>query len=296
MRIRDMSWNKPKAGRKNKIREINCKNYLKQNIMKRIFNIMNPAALAALCAVMLCFSCSKELPKNVPAPDQKVVLESIKIVNAGADGNTVVEGTVDENKKEVTFPRIDPETDFSDIQFEAELSSGAELEKPSYSFSFDEGDSKKTIVVKVVNEKRFREYLVTIRLDVPVYEAEFEDPVVHDYTNNDLGNPIYPTFTSLLTRGSGFDGEHVLIVTRAEGGSHLLKVSDLEKGEVDPIYLNMDGVNGGTYDVNLGDIVDGHAYVANLPTGPSQHLKIYHWTDPHAAPDVVADLNYGAIS
>lgn len=58
-----------------------------------------------MISVMAIFivSCSKELPKNVDS-DDAVVLQSIKIVNAGAAGNQVVEGVIDEDKKTVSFP------------------------------------------------------------------------------------------------------------------------------------------------------------------------------------------------
>src|SRR5690606_41627859 len=67
--------------------------------------------------------------------------------------------------------------------------------------------------LKTVNNMRFREYIVTIRLRVPVFGADFENRTIYDFTTNPLGSPVYPAYVSLLTRGSGFDGEHVLIVT-----------------------------------------------------------------------------------
>lgn len=249
---------------------------------------------AAVMMVALVTSCKKDFPTNVDSPDE-VVLKSIKIVNAGANGNTVVEGVVDENTKTVSFPRIDTLTDFSNLKFEAELSNGAKLDQDSYAFDFAEGESQKTQVIKVVNNKRFREYLVTLRLMVPVFGADFTKPEIYDYTNNEIGNPKYPTFVSLSTRGSGFDGEHVLIVTRAAGGSHLLKVSDLKQYNINPIALNQTGLTGGTLPVNVGAQVNGHTYIANLSGGTTSPFKIYHWTDPSAAPDVIANINIASI-
>ena len=101
-------------------------------------------------------------------------------MNAGPDGNMIVEGTVDEDKKTVTFPRIDPETDLSNIRFEAQLSEGATLDKEYYEFPFLEGESEKTIVIKVVNGPRFREYFVTLRLRIPVYGADFTKPQIFE--------------------------------------------------------------------------------------------------------------------
>lgn len=251
--------------------------------------------IPASVILIIFFSCEKEYPKNIES-DDAVELKSIKIVNAGAGGNEVVEGVVDEVNKTVSFPRLDTLTDFSNLQFEGEMSSGAKLDKESYNVDFSEGESAKTIVVKVVNNKRFREYLVTLRLLVPVFGADFSKGMIYDNTNNDLGNPVYPTFTSLLTRGTGFDGDHVLIVTRHEMGSHLLKVSDIRNNNtISPIPLNLTGVSGGTFPVNVGAQVNGHTYVANLSGGHASPFKIYHWTDPDAEPDVVADLNTGEI-
>jgi len=249
-----------------------------------------------VAAMMLVFvtSCKKEFPSNVESTDE-VVLKSIKIVNAGENGNTVVEGEIDENLKTVSFPRLDTLTDFNNIRFEAEMSNGAKLDKETYVFEFGEGEAVKSQVIKVVNNKRFREYMVTLRLLIPVWGADFTQPAIYDNTNNSLGNPVYPTFVSLNTRGSGFDGEHVLIVTRAAGGSHLLKVSDLKQNIIAPIYLNQTGVTGGTLVVNVGAQVNGHTYIANLSGGQASPFKIYHWTDPNAEPDVIANLNIADI-
>lgn len=250
--------------------------------------------LAALLLPAMLFSCKKDFPSNVESPD-KVELKSIKIVNAGKNGNTVLEGVVDENKKTVSFPRLDTLTDFSNIRFEAEMSNGARLEKESYSWDFAEGASSKTQIIKVVNNQRFREYLVTLRLIVPVFGADFTKQMVFDHTNNDLGHPVYPSFVSLLTRGTGFDGEHVLIVTRSAEGSHLLKVSDLRNNKIAPIPLNLTGVEGGTLVVNVGAQVKGHTYIANLSGSQASPFKIYHWTNPEAAPEVIADLKISSI-
>lgn len=175
------------------------------------------------------------------------------------------------------------------------MSTGAKLDQEYYTWNFSSGQSEKTQVIKVVNNERFREYLVKLQLLLPLFGAEFTKAQIFDYTNNSLGNPVYPTFVSLLTRGSGFDGEHVLIVTRASGGSHLLKASDLRNYNVSPIPLNLTGVSGGTFPVNVGAQVNGHTYIANLSGGQTSPFKIYHWTNPSAAPDVIANLNISTI-
>lgn len=249
-----------------------------------------------VAAVMLVFvtSCTKDFPANVESDDE-VVLKSIKISNAGANGNTVVDGVIDENLKTISFPRLDTATDFNNLRFEAEMSAGATLDKESYAFNFAEGESVKSQVIKVVNNKRFREYMVTLRLLIPVWGADFTKAEIFDNTGNSLGNPLYPTFVSLQTRGSGFDGEHVLIVTRNAMGSHLLKVSDLRQNNISPINLNLTGVSGGTFPVNVGAQVNGHTYIANLSGGQASPFKIYHWTDPGAEPEVIANLNIANI-
>lgn len=239
-------------------------------------------------------SCTEEFPENIDSTDE-VVLKSIKITNTGASGNTVIEGVIDENKKFIKFPRIDPETNFSELKFEASMSDGASLEKEAYEVSFSDNESSKTIVIKVVNNSRFREYFVQLRLNTPVFGADFSKPAVYDYTNNDEGNPIYSTFVSNLTRGSGFDGEHVLIVTRADGKSHLLKTDDLRNNEIIPIPLNYDGVGGGTFPVNCGAIINGHTYIANLSGGQVSPFRVYHWENPSDPPQKICDLNIATI-
>lgn len=262
----------------------------------RIINITPKCGIIFASLLMMFFlSCEEDFPKNMES-DKYTVLKSIKILNAGVEGNTVVEGTVDEVSKKVSFPRIDPETDVSAIRFEVELSDGAKLDRETYSFNFAEGVDANTIVVKVINEPRFREYFVELRLNIPLFGADFNKPQIIDHTNNELGNPIYPVFTGSTTRGSGFDGQHVLIVTRNAMGSHLLDVKDLRNGEINPIPLNLTGVTGGTFSVNLGAQVHGHTYIANLSAGLVSPLKIYHWTDPSQEPQVIANINKATIA
>lgn len=238
------------------------------------------------------FACSESYPDNVESTNY-TVLESIKIVNAGANGNIVIEGKIDENKKTVWFPRLDPETDLSAIRFEATMSAGAKLDKEEYAFDFEEGKDSKRITIKVMNEPRFKEYYVELRLNIPVFGADFKSFTAYDHSGNDLGAPIYPTFSGSLTRGTGFDGEHVLIVTRHAMGSHLLNVNDLKNGEVKPINLNMTGVSGGIFAVNRGQIVNGHTYVINLSGATG--LKIYHWVNPLEEPQLIINANPNAI-
>ncbi|GAB3413038.1 DUF4623 domain-containing protein [Niabella aquatica] len=250
--------------------------------------------IVTLAAMLLVISCQKKYPGNVDSPDE-VVLKSIRIVNAGANGGTILEGVIDESRKTISFPYADTMTDFSKVKLEAEMSSGASLEKAELQFDFKDGaeyfiESKTSLtqIIKVINNKRFREYSLTLRTKVPPFGADFEKPQIYDYTSNPLGNPLYPSFTGAATRGSGFDGEHVLVVTRASGGSHLLKVSDLKNNVINPIPLNLTGVSGGTFPVNVGAQINGHTYIANLSgNSAASPLKIYYWTDPSAPPQLL---------
>ncbi len=265
--------------------------------MSILHNISEKGILADFFCLLIVTSCKDDLPEPMDTSANFTVLKSIKIVNAGESGTTVLEGVVDEHRKIVSFPRIEPETDFTNLKFEAELSDGSVLDKEAYSVSFEEGVSEKTIVVKVVNAPRYREYLVNLRLKVPVFGADFALGKTYDYTSNPIGNPIYSVFTGAATRGTGFDGEHVLIVTRNAMGSHLLKVSDLKNNQTNPVLLNQTGVSQGTFTVNMGAQVNGHTNIANLSGNTAASpLKVYHWTDPAAAPEVIANYNVGAIA
>lgn len=251
--------------------------------------------LATFMVLLTLASCKDDYPEALDTSSNVTVLNSIKIVNAGQAGNTVLEGVVDEVAKTVSFPRIDPATNFANLKFEANLSAGAKLSQESYSVAFGEGESEKVIVVKISNAPRFREYLVKLRLKVPVFGADFTKPTTYDFTANPLGNPIYDAFTGALTRGSGFDGEYVLVPRRE--APHLLKVDELKAGTINKIPLNMTGVIQGTFVLNMAAQVNGHSYIANLSGNTAASpLKIYHWTNPNNAPDVIANINVGTIA
>ncbi|MDF3078041.1 MAG: hypothetical protein K0S09_1930 [Sphingobacteriaceae bacterium] len=241
-------------------------------------------------------SCKEDLPEALDTSPQMTVLTSIKIVNAGENGTTVLTGTIDEDAKTVSFPRIDPKTNFANLKFEAVTSDGAKLDKEVYPVTFDTDQTEKVIVVKVVNSPRFREYLVKLRLKVPVFGADFEKGTTYDFTNNPLGDPLYASFSGAATRGSGFDGQKVLIVWRT-GGPHLLDVAELKKGVINKIPINITGVSQGTFTVNMGAQVKGHTYIANLSSNTAASpLKVYHWTNPSSAPEVILNINVGTIN
>jgi hypothetical protein len=263
--------------------------------MKFTYKTSKIGLLATFMGLLALASCKDDFPEAPDSSSKITILNSIKIVNAGANGNTVLQGVVDEEAKTVTFPRIEPETDFSNLKFEAEMSDGAKLEKETYPVAFEEGQSEKVIVVKVQNSPRFREYLVRLRLKVPVFGADFQTYATYDFTSNPLGSPIFDAFTGALTRGSGFDGQKVLVVRRE--APHLLNVSELKAGTINKLMLNMTGVVQGTFITNMGAQVNGHTFIANLSGNTAASpLKIYHWTDPNAAPDVIMNINVGTIA
>ncbi|WP_312138796.1 DUF4623 domain-containing protein [Sphingobacterium sp.] len=262
--------------------------------MKMKLNRFIGAVIIALIGLAGFSSCSEDFPGNVES-NQFTDLKAIRIVNAGKSGTEVLEGKIDENKKTISFPRIDTLSDFSNLKFEVETSEGASLENAVYNIPYKSGDAEKEIIIKVLNAPRFKEYKALIRFKVPVYGADFTKPTVFDYSSNPIGNPTYIGWGGQLTRGSGFDGKYVLVVSRGATGIHLLPVEDLKANRLNPIKLNVTGVTGGTYTHNMGAQINGHSYVANLSTAASSPLKIYHWATPTSAPEVIANINVGSI-
>ncbi len=258
--------------------------------MKITLNRSISGLFFAILGVATFTSCSEDFPSNVES-DKYTDLKSIRIVNAGPQGNEVLEGAIDESTKTITFPRIDTLSNFENIKFEAVTSDGAKLAQDIYAIPYASGDTEKEIFLKVTNLPRFKEYKAKIRFKVPVYGAGFETPTVYDYSTNQLGNPIYESFITANTRGSGFDGKNVLVIDRGSLGSHLLSVEKLKNNVIERTPLNMTGVAGGTYTVNMGAQINGHSYIANLSGGVASQLKIYHWSSPTQAPDEVININ-----
>jgi len=263
--------------------------------MKKTLNRSISGLLLAFSGVAMFTSCSDDFPSNVDS-DKFTELKSIRIVNAGASGDQILEGDVDENSKSITFPRIDTLSDFENLRFEAITSDGAQLEKEVYAIPYESGDTQREIYLKVTNLPRFKEYRATIRFKVPVYGANFDAPTFYDYSVNQAGNPIYPSLATASTRGTGFDGKNVLIIERGGAGVHLLEVNKLKQNVIERIPLNMEGVTDGTLTVNMGGQVHGHTYVANLSGGQTSPLKLYHWANPSQAPDLVANINVAGLA
>ena len=124
----------------------------------------------------------------------------------------------------------------------------------------------------------------------PTPGADIAAAVVHDFSVATGNAPA--EFAAENTRGTDFDGEHVLVVSRNEDGSafpHLYKVSDLLADNAgNKIALNTTGIEGGTHVVSSGSLNHGHIYICNLTTQLSKDmpLKVYHYADANATPEV----------
>jgi len=272
-----MYWNKPRDG----LQVINFKgDRTMKEMMKYIGMMLIPFGL-------IITSCES---KDEPEVGGETVIYAIKILNAGANGNETVVGTVNENTKEISFPEIDPDTDLSEVRFEVEVPQGAVMDEETYDFTIPEGKSSITRVIAVVNGKRKREYFATIRLDLPVFGADFsaDKMKVYDFSGQ---TTMYTDLAAANTRSADMDIDHVLVVSR-EGGTrpHLLRVEDLKNGNAgNPIMLNTNNISEGTFVISAGRLAQGHVYIANLATpSATAPLKIYHWASPEAEPDVVA--------
>lgn len=124
----------------------------------------------------------------------------------------------------------------------------------------------------------------------PTPGVDFTQAVVHDFSVATGATPTY--FAGELVRGSDFDGEYVLLVSRDDAATptpRLLKTADLLANNANnPIMLSVEGVTGGTHVVSAGRLSHGHIYICNLTTtlGAELPLKVYHYASPTAIPDV----------
>ena len=124
----------------------------------------------------------------------------------------------------------------------------------------------------------------------PTPGADIASAVVHDFSVATGNAPA--EFAAENTRGTDFDGEHVLVVSRNDDGTafpHLYKVADLLADNAgNKIALNTTGIEGGTHVVSSGSLNHGHIYICNLTTVLSKDmpLKVYHYADANATPEV----------
>ena len=209
--------------------------------MLKINHLFMLTALAAGCMLA---GCSDDYPSATENPYANDLL-SIKILNSGAEGNIEVEGTIDEDAKTIKFPKLDKESDFANLKISATMSDGASLDPATdvLDFSMDEATTQVTKLLRVKNHNRYKDYFMTVRKRVPVFGANFEQGTeICNFT----GTSIYKYIASAQTRCTAFDGKYVLICYRnptaddpSAPGAHLLKVSDLEQGTVNPISLSL---------------------------------------------------------
>lgn len=218
-------------------------------------------------------SCSDDYPDALDAPYNTDLL-SIKIINAGADQNLIYEGTIDEEKKMVSFKRFDPSTDFSNLKVEATVSEGAELDSDVIDATLSDDETEKTVLLRVKNHARYKDYFVRIRKKVPVFGADWDKATLYDFTGGKIADAA-----SGSTRWADFDGNHVLLVSRNGGVKpELFSVADLKAGTIDsPKILDITGIAGGTFPISCGALRNGHIYVSNLSGGGVSPLKIYYW-------------------
>ena len=296
--------------------------------------------------------------------------------------NTTYNGEVNNETFTVTFNGVAAETNVEAIQFTADLSLGAKLDKDTYDFTTGTSEDSKQLVqtIKVINQTVEQAYTIVINLldpssdpildklimkkgsngeevtalifdgavalgmpeeteavfgsisliparanykftdmqndkltasnpgqleiefmgrktvlDItfqaaPTPGADIAAAVVHDFSVASGNAPA--AFAAENTRGTDFDGEHVLVVARADDGSanpHLYKVTDLLADNAgNPIELNTTGIEGGTHIVSSGSLNHGHIYICNLTTTLSKDapLKVYHYADASATPEV----------
>ncbi|MDR2125381.1 MAG: DUF4623 domain-containing protein [Prevotellaceae bacterium] len=247
-----------------------------KNIIKYIALIIIP-----FCTMMI--SCESEDNYDTSDSPNLTYIRNIRILNVA---DTVIPGKVNELTKEIKFPKLDSLSDLSAVRFAVDLPEGAHLDQETYDFTVAEGETQKQLTVTVVNGKRYREYLVTIRLSMPIFGADFTKAKVYDHARS--GGNIYPDFDGILTRSADIDSEHVLIVSRVNGTNlHLLKLDDLKQGNINPIALDMTDVGGGAYTVSSGRFSHGHIYVCNLVTSTAAPFTIYHWDNATAVPTKV---------
>ena len=131
--------------------------------------------MSALAAGFMLAGCSDDYPSAKENPYANDLL-SIKILNAGPEGNIEVEGTIDEDAKTIKFPKLDKESNFSGLQISATLSDGAHLEPETnvLDFTMDDATTQVTKTIRVKNHNRYKDYFMTVRKRVPVFGANFE--------------------------------------------------------------------------------------------------------------------------
>lgn len=234
---------------------------------------------------------SQEYTVTIKLSDPTENPKLAKLVMKKADGTEVVAGIFDESvalnmesESEATFGSITLYPTRASYRFTTMADNKISKDNPGQ------------LVVEFMGKKTT--YNLTFDA-APTPGADLAGVIVHDFSKNT--DNIYSPFASTtldgateLTRSSDFDGEHVLVVSRADKTTpthHLLKVSDLLAGNINKIELNKEGVGNAETEefvVSAGCLSHGHIYVCNLATafGAGHTLKVYHYASPTATPNV----------
>lgn len=127
-----------------------------------IINIMKYRILYGLLMIAGLFalnSCSED--SIVENPSGETFIYRLSIANGGLTGTDVIQGTIDEGSKTITFD-APAETDIEAIKFASKISLGAHLDKDTYDFS-----QSNTVPVTVINGENVSTYQVTINFAEP---------------------------------------------------------------------------------------------------------------------------------
>ena len=227
------------------------------------------------------FSCENDKDEANPSEMYKAYVTNVTMK---LDGVEYI-AKMNENRKQIHFRALPLEileinpSPLAKVEFDGDFPRGASFEHGEYDFTIPEGETQITKTVSVVNGPRKCEYSVTLRIDALPPGADFSKAVI-----------VTPATQPAASRMIDMDTEHVLVADRTK--SFLLSVADLKDGKYEPIYLNLEGVDAGTFLVNGGSIINGHAYLCNLTTSfkGSSPFRLYHWdaSAPDEPPTVVA--------
>jgi len=250
-------------------------------------SIIKYIAILIVPLTLMMVSCSDD-DKYPDTTADETVIYGIKIVNGGLSGTETIVGAVDEKTKEITFPEVHMESDLRKVKFEVEGSERAQLDSVEYNFVMQDGASQRKRTIAIVNGLRKREYWVTIKLDVPVWGADFSKNKikVYDYSGAVLNmsdyaggvdQPMYKGSAAEHGRQYGLSLENVFVASRpAAGTPELLKISDLKNGTITSTPLN--GYNTGWFGVNGGTMINGHIYTCN---GATTNVSFDVWEEAH---------------
>lgn len=249
----------------------------------------------------LMISCDDE-DKYPDTTEYETVITSIKIVNGGLTGTETIVGTVNENAKDISFPEVHVDCDLSHVKFEIETSDNrAYLDSAEYHFVMPEGLSQRKRTIKLINNTRYREYNVTIRLDVPVWGADFTKSKVkvydytkatvklEDYAVGSIDKAIYNT-DATFGRQYGLSLDNVLIVNRNATGPGLVKMSDIKQGKIEN-FTSLTGSDVSTepWYSSGGLITNGRVYVSNgTPWGNTLYIRSWEENKPEVAPAIIS--------